>query len=78
MASVRGMRNVWRDEGRANPYSPHVGKSAAEATTERVPIQRKAEQEEQARKADKTAEQAAKAEAKRKKKGKAKKPAHKG
>ncbi|MFD7538121.1 tyrosine-type recombinase/integrase [Streptomyces sp. NPDC059819] len=54
---------------------PHVGKSAAEATAKLVPLQRKAEQEEQARKA---AKQAEKAKAKGKKKAKAKKAAKKG
>ncbi|MFJ3832095.1 tyrosine-type recombinase/integrase [Streptomyces sp. NPDC090046] len=57
---------------------PHVGKSAAEATAKLVPLQRKAEQEEQARKAAKKAKQAAKAKAKGKKKGKAEKAAKKG
>ncbi|AKL67189.1 conserved hypothetical protein [Streptomyces sp. Mg1] len=57
---------------------PHVGKSAAEATAKLVPLQRKAEQEEQARKAAKKARQAEKAKAKGKKKGKAKKAAKKG
>ncbi|WRZ57966.1 tyrosine-type recombinase/integrase [Streptomyces sp. NBC_01294] len=57
---------------------PHVSKSAAEATAKLVPLQRKAEQEEQARKAAKKAKQAAKAKAKGKKKGKAEKAAKKG
>ncbi|MCY0922997.1 site-specific integrase [Streptomyces sp. H27-G5] len=57
---------------------PHVGKSAAEATAKLVPLQRKAEQEEQARKAAKKAMQAEKAKAKGKKKGKSKKAAKKG
>ncbi|KOG57860.1 integrase [Streptomyces virginiae] len=57
---------------------PHVGKSAAEATAKLVPLQRKAEQEEQARKAAKKARQAEKAKAKGKRKGKAKKAAKKG
>ncbi|MCP3758366.1 site-specific integrase [Streptomyces sp. TBY4] len=57
---------------------PHVGKSAAEATAKLVPLQRKAEQEEQARKAAKKAKQAEKAKAKGKKQGKAKKAAKKG
>ncbi|MEU9712910.1 tyrosine-type recombinase/integrase [Streptomyces sp. NPDC047967] len=57
---------------------PHVGKSAAEATAKLVPLQRKAEQEEQARKAATKAERAAKTKAKRKKKAKAKKAAKKG
>lgn len=54
---------------------PHVGKSAAEATAKLVPLQRKTEQEEQARKAAKAAK---KTKAKRKKKAKAKKAAKKG
>lgn len=57
---------------------PHVGKSAAEATAKLVPLQRKAEQEEQARKAAKKAKQAEKAKAKGMKKGKARKAARKG
>ncbi|TXS30772.1 site-specific integrase [Streptomyces sp. ms191] len=57
---------------------PHVGKSAAEATAKLVPLQRKAEQEEQVRKAAKEAKKAEKAKAKGKKKGKAKKTARKG
>ncbi|MFG2997249.1 tyrosine-type recombinase/integrase [Streptomyces sp. NPDC048340] len=57
---------------------PHVGKSAAEATAKLVPLQRKAEQEEQVRKAAKEAKRAAKAKAKGKKKAKAKKAAKKG
>ncbi|MFE1787197.1 tyrosine-type recombinase/integrase [Streptomyces sp. NPDC059525] len=57
---------------------PHVGKSAAEATAKLVPLQRKAEQEEQVRKAAKKAKQAAKTKAKGKKKAKAKKGAKKG
>ncbi|MEV6673392.1 site-specific integrase [Streptomyces sp. NPDC051162] len=57
---------------------PHVGKSAAEATAKLVPLQRKAEQEEQVRKAAKKAKQTAKAKAKGEKKGKAKKAAKKG
>ncbi|MEW2587971.1 hypothetical protein [Streptomyces virginiae] len=57
---------------------PHVGKSAAEATAKLVPLQRKAEQEEQVRKAAKEAKCAAKAKGKGKKKGKAKKASKKG
>jgi len=57
---------------------PHVGKSAAEATAKLVPLQRKAEQEEQIRKAAKVAKKAEKAKAKRKTKVKAKKVGKKG
>lgn len=49
---------------------PHVGKSGAEVTAKLVPLQRKVEQEEQARKAVETAKKAAKAKDKRKKKAK--------
>ena len=57
---------------------PHVGKSAAEATANLVPLQRKAEAERVALKAEKAAKKAkakAKAQAKAKKKAKRKKPA---
>lgn len=57
---------------------PHVGKSAAEATAKLVPLQRRADQEEQARKAAKEAKKAEKAKGKGKKKGKTKKAARKG
>ncbi|MFI8517779.1 hypothetical protein ACIGEZ_08160 [Streptomyces sp. NPDC085481] len=57
---------------------PHVGKSAAEATAKLVPLQRKAEQEERARKAAKQAKETEKAKAKQTKKSKAKKAAKKG
>lgn len=50
--------------------TPHVGKSGAEVTAKLVPLQRKVEQEEQARKAVETAKKAAKAKDKRKKKAK--------
>ncbi|MFD9602924.1 hypothetical protein OG609_18545 [Streptomyces sp. NBC_01224] len=56
---------------------PHVGKSAAEATAKLVPLQRKAEAEDAARKAEKArkkAQRAKKAEAAGKKKAKRKKP----
>ncbi|MFF5450419.1 site-specific integrase [Streptomyces sp. NPDC012950] len=48
---------------------PHVGKSAAEATAKLAPLQRKADQEEQARKAAKETMKAEKAKAKGKKEG---------
>ncbi|MFF0077340.1 integrase [Streptomyces sp. NPDC005494] len=51
---------------------PHVGKTAAEATAKLVPLQRKADQEEQASEAAKGAKKAEKA------KGKVKKAAKKG
>ena len=56
---------------------PHVGKNAAEATAQLVPLQRKAEAEEAARKAEKArkkAKRAKKPQAEGKKKGKRKKP----
>jgi integrase len=56
---------------------PHVGKNAAEATAKLVPLQRKAEAEEAARKADKgrrKAKRAKKAQAEGKKKARRKKP----
>ncbi|EST38891.1 hypothetical protein N566_04885 [Streptomycetaceae bacterium MP113-05] len=55
---------------------PHVGKNAAEATAQLVPLQRKAEAEEAARKAEKArkkAKRAKKTQAEGKKKGKRKK-----
>ncbi|MEU9255043.1 hypothetical protein AB0D66_24720 [Streptomyces sp. NPDC048270] len=57
---------------------PHVGKSAAEGTARLVPLQRKAEQEEQARKAARKAKQAAEAKSQGEKEGKAEKDAKKG
>ena len=56
---------------------PHVGKNAAEATAQLVPLQRRAEAEEAAReekKARKKAKRASKAQAGGRKKGKGKKP----
>jgi hypothetical protein len=53
---------------------PQVGKNAAEATARLVPLQRKTEAEEAARKAAKETKDKAKAEARAKKKGKRKKP----
>ncbi len=56
---------------------PHVGKNAAEATAKLVPLQRRAEAEQAARRAAKAAKKAkakAKAQAAAKKKGKAKRP----
>ncbi|GGT46743.1 hypothetical protein GCM10010207_54060 [Streptomyces atratus] len=56
---------------------PHVGKSAAEATAKLVPLRRKAEAEDAARKAEKArkkAQRAKKAEATGKKRAKRKKP----
>ncbi|MBX9424433.1 site-specific integrase [Streptomyces lateritius] len=57
---------------------PHVGKSAAEATAKLVPLQRKADQKKQVRKAAKEAKKAEKAKAKGKRKSKAKKVTKKG